>query len=136
MVEDNKIKMTSVADKSLFEFKLDKVAQCVLPQNNKNDVEIQFHEIDTGDHLDDNMVQITFHLPPSASKKVENEDDEDGEDNEEIEESSAEVFQKQILDTGLIRSLTGSVIVEFSKEQGTFATPRGRYGMQVMPHSP
>ena len=32
---------------------------------------------------------------------------------------------------GAIRSMTGDVIAEFTKEQGNFVTPRGKYGIQM-----
>lgn len=31
----------------------------------------------------------------------------------------------------MIRSMTGDVIAEFTKEQGNFVTPRGKYGIQM-----
>lgn len=55
----------------------------------------------------------TFHFPP-------------GEDEEGI--TQAEQLQQQIKDTGV---LTGDIITEFSKEQGNFVTPRGKYTIQV-----
>lgn len=46
-------------------------------------------------------------------------------------ESFAEKFHKQINDIGLTSSITGEIIVEFTREQGNFVTPRGKYALQV-----
>ena len=82
--------------------------------NNRGDVEIQFADKET--KREASLVQITFHFPP-------------GEDEEGI--TQAEQLQQQIKDTGVLRSVTGDVITEFSKEQGNFVTPRGKYTIQV-----
>lgn len=105
----------------MFDFKLDTVALCVVPANNRDDVEMQFQEHDKGDkHVhEDTLVQMTFHFPTGME-----EEDEEG-------ASAAEVFQRNVMDTGVIRSITGDIIAEFTKEQGNFVTPRGKYAIQV-----
>lgn len=102
-------------NKQVFEMRLDKVAQCVIG-NNRNEVEVQFQE---GDDKDGDMIsQIRMYFPP-------------GEDEEEEEESRAEEFQRSVMERGSLSSITGDVIVEFSKDQGNFVTPRGKYAMQM-----
>ena len=112
--------------KQVFDLKLTNVSQCVLPGNNKDEVEIQFHEADTGDREEDCLVQIRLRFP-TAEKPEEDE----GEEGEGEEETQAQTFQKKIMERGMIRSVTGNVIAEFSQDQGTFVTPRGRYAIQV-----
>ena len=96
--------------------KLENFALCVVPANNRDEIEIQFMEPEKHDRHEDGLVQMTLHFPT-------------GEDEEGL--TNAEVFQKSILNTGVIRSVTGNIIAEFSKEQGNFVTPRGKYAMQV-----
>lgn len=52
---------SSSSSSSLFELKLDAVAQCVVPANNRNELEIQFLENSetNGDRESDSLVQIT-----------------------------------------------------------------------------
>lgn len=98
--------MSSMTSKQIFDIKLDKVAQCVVPINNRNEVELQFQESDANKD-EDSLVQITFRFPST------NEEDEDVDPDEE---TKAEYFQRSILDSGVINSATGNVLVEFSKE--------------------
>ena len=111
--------MTSVVkDRPLLEFKLDQIALCVVPASNKDDLEVQFVESERSDKHQDTLVQMTFHFPTE-------------EEEEEEEVSKAESFQKEVMDTGIIRSMMGDIIAEFTKEQGNFVTPRGKYAIQV-----
>lgn len=98
---------------------MDQVAQCVIPSNSKDEIEFQFIEKDSRDRNEDILAQATFHFP---AKSVGGEDEE---------QTVAEEFQKRIMGTGVIKSITGKIIAEFSKEQGNFVTPRGKYGLQV-----
>jgi Structure-specific recognition protein (SSRP1) len=115
-VDKSLVMKSSLSTSSVLDMKLDNVSLCVVPATNRDEIEIQFHEAETLDRDEDSLVQITFHFPP-------------GEDPEE--DSTAEAFQKAIMGTGVIRSVTGSIIAEFSKEQGNFVTPRGKYAIQV-----
>jgi hypothetical protein len=109
--------MISVQNKPIFDLRLENVSLCVVPANNRDEIEIQFLENDKSEKLqEDALVQITFHFPA-------------GEDDNEL--TQAETFQKSIMNTGVIRSITGNIIAEFSKEQGNFVTPRGKYAIQV-----
>jgi len=110
-----------VSSKPIFDFKLDTVSLCVVPTNNRDDVEIQFIETEKADKRvqEDSLVQMTFHFPTGME-----EEDEEG-------ASAAEVFQRNVMDTGVIKSITGDIIAEFSKEQGNFVTPRGKYAIQM-----
>ena len=114
-----------VSNRRIFDFKLDKVALCVVPANNRDDVEVQFLESEKADkHThEDSLVQMTFHFPTTI-KEDDEEDDED-------EGTAAEIFHRNVMDTGKIKSITGDIIAEFSKEQGNFVTPRGKYAIQV-----
>jgi hypothetical protein len=96
--------------------KLNDVSQCVVPANNRDDIEIQFADSQAKERTEDCLVQITLHFP-----KEENEDGL----------TLAEEYHKSIMDTGAIKSVTGDIIVEFSKEQGNFVAPRGKYAIQV-----
>eukprot|EP01041_Mallomonas_annulata_P003551 gene3551-7066_t len=117
--DDKKIKMVSTTGKNVFEVRLDTIANCAIADKNKNEVEIQFQEIDSGIKEEDTLVQIRFHFPHGG--------DEDGDDDEP---SLAEEFQSNI-EKSITRSVTGHIIAEFDNEQGTFVTPRGRYGIQM-----
>mmetsp|Transcript_33183 Transcript_33183/g.73919 ORF Transcript_33183/g.73919 Transcript_33183/m.73919 type:complete len:412 (-) Transcript_33183:9-1244(-) len=114
-LEGTDVLMQSVVSKrDMFKFPLLSVQLAVVPANNRDDVEIQFQDTE-GKH-EDSLVQMTFHFP--------NEEDEEG-------NTLAEAFQQNIMDTGVIRSVTGNILAEFTKEQGSFVSPRGKYGMQM-----
>jgi hypothetical protein len=104
-----------------FEVRLDNVAQCVIPGNSRNEVEVQFLDDETGDKESDFLSQIRIYFPS------EDYDDDEG----EPEMTKAEEFQRAVMDKGRLRSVTGDVLVEFDKELGNFMTPRGRYAIQV-----
>lgn len=126
--ERRRVAMTSLSSKQIFEVSLDHVAQCVV--NNRDDLEIQFQESDMR-RDEDCLVQLTFHFPKGlddGEKEVESGDEEE---NEEAKDSKAEEFKKLIVDTGAIDSTSGSTLVEFSKEEANFVSPRGRYVVQV-----
>lgn len=117
--------MKSLNSKPILNISLDNVAQCVIPTMNRNELEIQFNENDSRKD-EDALVQITFHFP----KNPEPEDSDD-EDEEAEKESKAELFQKSIVDTGAISDVTGSVLVEFSRDEGNFVAPRAKFVVQV-----
>jgi len=130
-LRDNTIVMTSInaaKDKfghPIFELKIDNAAQCVVPPMSKNDLELQFHE-NTNPLLDkeeESLVSCTLHFPAP-------ELDEEGQP-AEGGATPAQVFQQLIMKTGVIKSVKGDVICEFSKEIGNFVSPRGKYGMQL-----
>ena len=127
----------------IFNLKLDNINSCVIPTTNKDEVEIQFNEPSDDNKDVDSLIQITFHFPSlkqqqelnkDKAKKTtpEGEEAEDAEDeDEEDKPSMAEAFQEQVIQVGVVPSVTGDIIVEFSKEQGNFVTPRGKYTLQV-----
>lgn len=102
--------------KTAMELPLGNLNSCVLA---KDDVEIQFLEEESNDNRDDfNLAQITFHFPL-------------GQEGEDIH-GPATNFHKRIEEMNLIRSqVSGDTIVEFSKEQGNFITPRGKFALQM-----
>ena len=119
-LEDKTIKLASVNDKNIFELHMGGAVQAVVPLNNRDDLEIQFNENDV-DKESDHLLQVTFHFPPA-------EVDEEG----NVEETTpAQHFQSEIMNVGVIKSMKGSIICEFSKEMGNFVTPRGKYSMQM-----
>jgi hypothetical protein len=100
----------------IFAINSENIAQCVVPQNNRDELEIQFQDSGKAGRHEDNLVQMTLHFPAV----------EDGE-----EESLAEAVQGQIMKLGVLSSLTGDILAEFSKEMGNFVSPRGKYALQV-----
>jgi structure-specific recognition protein 1 len=117
VLNDSSLQMNSAkTGKSAFELKLHNVSQCVLPGNSKDEVEIQFYDNDNENQEEDCLVQIRMRFPGG---------------DEEEDETPAEIFQKRIMERGMIQSVTGDVLAEFTEEQGTFITPRGRYAMQM-----
>jgi len=104
------------SDVNIFTLNLDNISQCVVPTNNRDDLEMQFADKEKPDKHTDSLVQMTLHFPMG-------EDDDD--------KTKAEVLHKSIMDSGVINSVTGQIIAEFSKEQGNFTTPRGKYSIQV-----
>ena len=136
-IADNRVVLKSVTnDKKAFSLKLENVSQCVLPQNNRKEVELQFNE--SNDTEGDCLVQLTFHFgnepkkADNAEVKAEGDSAENASDAEVETESAAEAFQRSVLATGVIKTLTSNIIVEFTRDQGTFVTPRGRYLIQVL----
>jgi hypothetical protein len=125
---DKSLTMKSEATgRNAFEMRLDNVAQCVIPGNSRNEVEIQFQDNDAGDKDCDFVSQIRLYFPDTHGEGGE----EGAEDEETDGLTRAEEFQKSVMDRSRVRSVTGDVIVEFSKDQGNFITPRGRYAIQV-----
>lgn len=100
---------------------LAEVSQCVLPGNNRNEVELQFPESDAVEANSDQLVSIRFYIPP----------DPDADPSDRTVKSSAELLQHRIMQMANIRKTTGDVIVEFDLEKGSFLTPRGRYSIEL-----
>ena len=128
-VEDKVLKMTNPKDNVMFDMTLSHVAQCVMQGNSRKEIEIQFNEFDN--NKDEDMLhQITLRLP---TKDDNPEGGDDANEDEENAVNPAEELQRLIMEAAEIRSVTGNVITEFTKEEGSFVTPRGRYAMQLMP---
>ncbi len=119
-LDEKTIKLNSVNGKNILELPMMNAVQAVVPQSNRDDLEIQFNENDA-DKEADSLLQVTFHFPPP-------EVDEEG----NVEETTpAQAFQTEIMNLGVIKSIKGNTICEFSKEMGNFVTPRGKYTMQM-----
>jgi structure-specific recognition protein 1 len=100
---------------------LTEVSQCVLPGNNRHEIELQFPESDTVEVGTDQLVAIRFYIPP----------DPDADPNDRAVDSNAELMQQRIMQAAKIKNTAGNVIVEFEQNKGTFLTPRGRYAMEL-----
>lgn len=121
---------SKTSGKGIFDMTLDNVEQCVVSNSNRNDLEIQFTE--SKDKTKDSLVRIVFHFPSGKKKRAEraNGEDEEEDEEEEEEETMAESLQGRIMDIGVVDSATGDVLVEFTKEQGNFVSPRGKYALK------
>lgn len=97
---------------------LTEVSQCVLPGNNRSEIELQWPESDTVEAGTDQLVGIRFYVPPDP-------------DADASDLTPAELLQQRIMKTANIRKTTGDVIVQFDETQGTFLTPRGRYTIEL-----
>mmetsp|Transcript_18496 Transcript_18496/g.26118 ORF Transcript_18496/g.26118 Transcript_18496/m.26118 type:complete len:953 (+) Transcript_18496:319-3177(+) len=100
---------------------LKQVSQCVLPGNNRNEIELQFPESDTVEVGTDQLVSIRFYIPP----------DPEADPQDKAQPSAAELVQSRIMKTANIKNTTGDVICEFDENRGTFLTPRGRYKIEL-----
>lgn len=100
---------------------LTEVSQCVLPGNNRNEIELQFPESDAVEAGTDQLVAIRFYCPP----------DPDTDPNDKSIPYPAELLQSKIMQTASIRKTTGDILVEFDQSKGTFLTPRGRYAIEL-----
>lgn len=100
---------------------LTEVSQCVLPGNNRNEIELQFPESDTVEAGTDQLVAVRFYIPP----------DPDIDPNDKSIPYPAELLQQRIMQTASIRKTTGDILVEFEQSKGTFLTPRGRYAIEL-----
>jgi len=105
----------------MMSMKLAEVSQCVLPGNNRNEIELQFHESDTVEAGTDQLVAIRFYIPPDPEMDPSDRD----------APTSAEVFHQRIMKNAKIKNTAGDVIVEFDENKGTFLTPRGRYLIEL-----
>lgn len=76
------------------------VSQCVLPGNNRNEVELQFPESDAIEANNDQLVSIRFYIPP----------DPEVDPSDRTVKSSAELLQQRIMQMANIRKTTGDVI--------------------------
>ena len=84
---------------------LAEVSQCVLPGNNRNEVELQFPESDAIEANNDQLVSIRFYIPP----------DPEVDPADRTVKSSAELLQQRIMQMANIRKTTGDVIGTFQK---------------------
>ncbi|GKY96421.1 hypothetical protein MPSEU_000601600 [Mayamaea pseudoterrestris] len=109
------------AEDEMMSLDLHEVSQCVLPGNNRNEIEIQFPESDTVEAGTDQLVSIRMYIPP----------DPEADPADKEADTAAETLQKLIMQTANIRKTTGDVIVSFDQTKGTFLTPRGRYGIEL-----
>eukprot|EP00804_Cyclotella_cryptica_P031234 CCRYP_011061-RB/>CCRYP_011061-RB protein AED:0.18 eAED:0.18 QI:313/1/1/1/0.8/0.83/6/73/645 len=100
---------------------LGEVSQCVLPGNNRNEIEMQFLESDTVEAGTDQLVAIRFYVPP----------DQDADPTDKDAPTPAEVLQSRITQIASVKKTSGSVIAEFNENLGTFLTPRGRYSIEL-----
>jgi hypothetical protein len=100
---------------------LGEVSQCVLPGNNRNEVELQFPESDAIEANNDQLVSVRLYIPP----------DPEVDPSDKTSKTSAELLQHRIMQMANIRKTTGDVIVEFDLEKGSFLTPRGRYSIEL-----
>ena len=100
---------------------LAEVSQCVLPGNNRNEIELQFPESDAVEANNDQLVSIRFYIPP----------DPEADPSDRTTKTPAELLQHRIMSTANIRKTTGDVIVEFDHDKGSFLTPRGRYSIEL-----
>eukprot|EP00980_Cylindrotheca_fusiformis_P004799 scaffold1028_cov135-Cylindrotheca_fusiformis.AAC.9 len=100
---------------------LAEVSQCVLPGNNRNEIELQFPETDAVEANNDQLVSIRFYIPP----------DPEGDPADRTIKTPAELLQQKIMSTANIRKTTGDIIVDFDPDKGVFLTPRGRYSIEL-----
>lgn len=105
----------------MFSMNLADVSQCVVPGNTKNEVELQFHELDTVEVGTDQLVGIRFYIPP----------DPDSDPTDAEAQTPAEQLQQTITKVARIKNTAGNAIVEFNENKGTFLTPRGRYTLTL-----
>lgn len=92
-----------------------------MPGTNRNEIELQFPESDAVEAGTDQLVSIRFYIPPNL----------DADTTDKQAPTAAETLQQRIMQTASIRKTTGDVLVSFPLEQGTFLTPRGRYGIEL-----
>lgn len=109
------------AEDEMLSLDLAEVSQCVLPGNNRNEIELQFPESDTVEAGTDQLVSIRLYIPP----------DPDADPADKQASTAAELLQQKIMQTASIRKTTGDVIVSFDQNKGTFLTPRGRYAIEL-----
>jgi structure-specific recognition protein 1 len=100
---------------------LAQVSQCVLPGNNRNEIELQFPESDAVEAGTDQLVAVRFYIPP----------DPEADPADKTADTAAELLQQRIMHSANIRKTTGDVIVSFAQNKGTFLTPRGRYSIEL-----
>jgi structure-specific recognition protein 1 len=105
----------------MMSFDLAEVSQCVLPGNNRNEIELQFPETDAVEANNDQLVSIRFYIPPEP----------EGDPSDRTVKTPAELLQQKIMSTANIRKTTGDIIVNFDPEKGVFLTPRGRYSIEL-----
>jgi len=79
------------------------VSQCVLPGNNRNEIELQFPESDAIEANNDQLVSVRFYIPP----------DPEVDPSDRTVKSSAELLQQRIMQMANIRKTTGDVIGMF-----------------------
>ena len=84
---------------------LAEVSQCVLPGNNRNELEIQWPESDTIEANNDQLVSIRIHIPA----------DPDADPSDKTQKTNAELLQAKVMSMANIRKTTGDVIGKILK---------------------
>jgi hypothetical protein len=103
-VSQSVIRMSSICaagEPTILDLKVENIALCVVPMNNRGDVEIQFADKET--KREASLVQITFNFPP-------------GEDEEGI--TKAEQLQQQIREI-LSRNFQKNRVTSLPREENT-----------------
>mmetsp|Transcript_37048 Transcript_37048/g.82982 ORF Transcript_37048/g.82982 Transcript_37048/m.82982 type:complete len:758 (+) Transcript_37048:268-2541(+) len=96
--------------KGIFELSLDTVAQCNLPGHKQDEIDIQFREVDSKSKEAQELYSMRIWIPGQQAAEV----------------------QSSILSQATVNSGgSGEVLIEFEREQGSFLSPKGRYGVEM-----
>jgi structure-specific recognition protein 1 len=131
------------------------VSQCVVQGNTQNEVELQFHELDTveagtdqlgeweyilrlGQYVMSDYKVFTDHFfyyfspfPLIVGIRFYIPPDPDADPTDKDAQTPAEQLQQTITKVARIKNTAGNAIVEFDENKGTFLTPRGRYNLTL-----
>jgi len=112
----------------LFDLDMGRVSQCVVPTNTRagavpKEVSIQFNEDKSAGAPEHQLIELRLFAPPGSGRDAEAEDD--------AEESDALRIQQAITKAANLKSVTGSLLAEFSPSEGVFVLPRGRYAVEM-----
>ncbi|GMH95800.1 hypothetical protein TrVE_jg12761 [Triparma verrucosa] len=109
----------------MLSLEMNEVSQCVMRgtgTKDRNLIELQFHDNDNLEKNSDQLVQISFYVPPDADMDLA----------DRTVNTAAEDLHAELVSASNVNSATGSVICEF-KNDGLmkFLSPSGKYGIEL-----
>ncbi|GMI02367.1 hypothetical protein TrLO_g14125 [Triparma laevis f. longispina] len=108
----------------MMSLEMSEVSQCVMRGTGKdrNLIELQFQDNDNLEKNSDQLVQISFYVPPEADMDL----------SDRSLKTTAEDLHAELLQASNINSATGSIICEFKSDTlMKFLSPSGKYGIEL-----
>lgn len=106
-----------VGDRPSFEVNCADVHQVSMPT--RNEVSLEFHANDDPDGEKDQLVELSFYVPPTSEKYAPPDD----------EKTAAKIFEERVVDLADVGPSGGEAIVEFTEISALI--PRGKFSIDL-----
>lgn len=122
-------------DKLAFELPFSDISQSVI--QGKNEISLEFHQDDTAQPEDENLVEMRFFVPPShklegiSSVRDTQEDDTETNNSNSADNAAIESIHNEILNRAELGESADESIASFGDIM--FVTPRGRFDIEIFP---